>query len=128
MFASCHESSVAFTQPDLGFPTDVLDDFGLFFESQLQMSADLGGIAIGPGAFDQDASGMGVAGFGNRPLAALLPRGIFRGDQAQKFHQFSWALKTGEVAHFRHQGDGHGELHPTQGLQGLDHRVTSATL
>ena len=117
------ESSVTFTQPDLGFPTDVLDDFGLFFESQLQMSADLSGIAIGPGAFDQDASGMGVARFGNRPLSALLPGGIFRGDQAHKLHQFSWALKPRQVTHFRHQGDGHGELHPTQSLEGLDHRV-----
>ena len=122
-FPRAHESSVTFTQSDLGFPTDVLDDFGLFFESQLQMSADLGGIAIRPGPFDQDASGMGVAGFGNRPLPALLAGGIFRGNQAQKLHQFSWALKPCEVAHFCHQGDGHGALHPTQSLEGLDHRV-----
>ena len=96
---------------------------GCVFESQLQMSTDLGGIAVGPGAFDQGASGMGVAGFGNRSLSALLTGGIFRGDQAQEFHQFSWGIKTGQVANFGHHGDGHGELHPTQGLQGLDHRM-----
>ena len=28
---SSHELSVAFPAPDLGFPPDVLDDFGLFF-------------------------------------------------------------------------------------------------
>ena len=55
----CHESSVAFTQPDLGLPADVLDDLGLFFQSQLQMSADLGGIAVGPGAFHQSPVGHG---------------------------------------------------------------------
>jgi hypothetical protein len=77
VFASCHEASVTFTAPDLGFPTDVLDGFWLCFESQLQMSADFSGIALGPGAFDEDASGMGVARFGNRPLSALLPRGVF---------------------------------------------------
>ena len=60
MFASCRQASGAFAEPDLGLPTDVLDHFGLFFEPQLQMAADLGGIAIRPGAFDQDASSMGV--------------------------------------------------------------------
>src|SRR5262245_43988080 len=77
VFASCDEASVAFTESDLGLPADVLDDFGLCFESQLQMSADFSGRAIGPGAFDEDASGRGVARFGHRPLSALLPRGVF---------------------------------------------------
>ena len=43
VFASCHESSGACTEPDLGFPTDVLDDFGLCFESLLQGSTDFSG-------------------------------------------------------------------------------------
>jgi hypothetical protein len=77
MFASCHEASVALAQPDLGLPADVLDHLGLMFESQLQMAADLGGIAVGPGAFHQSPSGMGVTGFGNRPLLAPLSGGIF---------------------------------------------------
>ena len=80
MFASCDESSGSFTQPDLGLPTDVLDDFWLFFESQLEMSTDLGRIAVRPGAFDQSSSGVGIPGFGNRPLLAPLTRGIFRRD------------------------------------------------
>jgi hypothetical protein len=123
VFASCHEAPVTFTEPHLGFPTDVLDDFGLCFEAQLQMSADFRGRAIGPGAFDEDASGMAVARFGNRPLSALLPGGVFGGDQAQEFHQFSWGIKPCQVTHFRHQGYGHREWHATQGLQSLDHRV-----
>jgi hypothetical protein len=52
MFAACDELPIAFTEPDLGFPTDVLDDFGLCFQSQVYVSADLGGIAVGPGPFD----------------------------------------------------------------------------
>ena len=76
MFAFGHESSVAFTQPDLGLPADILDDLGLFFQSQLQMSTDLGGIAVGPGAFHQSPSGMGVTGFGHRTLLAPRTRGI----------------------------------------------------
>ena len=37
-------------------------------------------------------------------------------------HQFSWGIKPCQVTHFRYQGDGHRELHATQGLQSLDHR------
>lgn len=121
MCASCHESSVPFTQSDLGFPPDGLDHFGWFFQSQLHMAADLGGITGGPGAFAQDASGRGVARLGDRSLAALFARRLVRGDQAQKLHQFPWTLKTGEITHFRHQGDSHREWHPTQSLEGLDH-------
>jgi hypothetical protein len=62
VFASRHESSVAFTESDLCFPADVLDDFGLFFESQLQVPADLGRVARGPGAFDENPPGMRVRG------------------------------------------------------------------
>jgi hypothetical protein len=35
MFPSGHQSSVAFTKPHLGFPADVLDDFGRLFKPQL---------------------------------------------------------------------------------------------
>jgi hypothetical protein len=73
MLASCHELSVAFAQPDLGLPADVLDDLWLFFEPQLGVSADLGRIAIGPGAFHESPSGMGVTGFGHRTRLAPLP-------------------------------------------------------
>jgi hypothetical protein len=59
MFASCHEPSGALTQPDLGLPTTVLKNLRWFFEPQLQMSADLGGRAVRPGAFHQRLSGMG---------------------------------------------------------------------
>src|SRR5262250_3086084 len=68
MFASGHQVAVAFAQPALGFPANVLDNLGLFCEAQLQRSADLGGIAVGPGAFDERPPGMGIAGFGNRTL------------------------------------------------------------
>ena len=77
VFASCHEASVAFPEPHLGFPPDVLEHLGLFFEPSLQLSADLGGITIRPGAFDQDASGMGMARFGDGAVAALRTGGLF---------------------------------------------------
>ena len=66
---------------------------------------------------------MGVTGFGNRALPALFACGIFRRDEAQIFHQFSWGIKAREVANFGHDGDGDGTLDAAQGLQGLNHRV-----
>ena len=66
---------------------------------------------------------MGVTRFGQRSLPALLTGGIFRGDQAQEFHQFSWGIKPCQVTHCCYQGYGYRALHATQGLQSLDHRV-----
>ena len=63
LFASYNELAIAFTQPDLHLPTDVLEDFGLFFQSQLQVTAHFGGIAIGAGPFDEGSVGMGVTRF-----------------------------------------------------------------
>jgi hypothetical protein len=122
MFAACDQSSIALAQSDLGFPTDVLNGFGLGFESELQMPADLGWIAGCPGAFAQGASGMGVAGFGNGSLSASLTRGILRRNQAQELHELSGVIAAGEVAQFRHRGHRHRELHAAQRLKRLDDR------
>ena len=51
LLASRDEASVACAQAHLGFPANVLDDFRLLFESQLQVSTDVGGVAVRPGAF-----------------------------------------------------------------------------
>src|SRR5512145_2731806 len=66
---------------------------------------------------------MGVASFGDRALVAALPGGIFRRDQPQEFHQFSWGVKSGQVANFGDHSDGYRELHATERLQGFYHRV-----
>ena len=86
------------------------------------MAADLGGRGRGPGAFDRDASGMGMARLGQRALPTLLPRGICRGNQTQTLQQFSGAVTTSQVTHVRHQGHGDCALHPTPGLESLNHR------
>jgi hypothetical protein len=57
MFASGDQCSIAFTPPYLGFPPDVLDGFGLFFQAQLQVATDLGWVAIGPRSFDEAPTG-----------------------------------------------------------------------
>ena len=75
MLAAGEQSSIALAQPDLGFPTDVLDGFRWCFESELQMPADFRRIAIRPSAFYQSATSMGVAGFGDGALAAAFTSG-----------------------------------------------------
>jgi hypothetical protein len=47
---------------------------------------------------------------------------MLRGNQAHIFQQLPWAFKACQVTHFGHQSDGNSALHPTQGLQGVDHR------
>jgi hypothetical protein len=120
---ACYQAAVAFAQSHLRLPTDVLDGFGVCFQSELEMPTDCGGIAIGPGTFHACATRMRIAGCGDRPLPGSLGTGILRGDQPQEFHELSGSIEAGQVAEFRHRGDSDGELAPTQGLEGLDHRV-----
>lgn len=77
LFPACEESSIAFAQPDLRLPTDSLDRFGELFETELEMAADLGRIAGGPGAFNQCPAGLGIACLGNAALATMIPASIF---------------------------------------------------
>src|SRR5262245_20795158 len=121
MFAPCAEASIPCAQPDLGLPADVLEDLGWCFQSPLEMAADLGRVAVGPGAFNQRPAGLGVPRFGHGAQSASLPRRICRRDQSQALHELSGVRKPAEVAEFGHRGGGHSAWHPTQGLQDRDH-------
>jgi hypothetical protein len=107
----------------LGRPAEVLDRFGVFFQSALAMPAHFRGVPIRPGAFHQSATGMRSARFGHGTLSAALARGVFRGQESQKFHEFAGVREAREVSALGHGGDSHGELNTAQGLKGLDHRV-----
>jgi hypothetical protein len=111
---ACDESSVALTAPDLGLPAEVMAAFGLVFESPLQLSGHLGGVALGPGACDQSPSGLGVAGVGDGPRPALLTGGICRGNQAQACHPFAWLIHTRAIANVGHHGDSPGAWHTAE--------------
>jgi hypothetical protein len=120
MFPARHQASVAFAKSYLDFPADVLDGFGLLYQSKLEMPADFGGIAVRPGAFHERATRMRVAGCGDRTLPASLPSGIFRGDQLQEFYESSRMIEARQAAEFRDRGDVPSQLDITQGLEGLD--------
>jgi hypothetical protein len=81
------------------------------------MPTDVGGLPVGPGAFEQGASGVGVAGVGDRPLPAARPTGIVGGEQARIFQQWPGVVEAGEVAEFGDGGDSHRPLHATEGLE-----------
>ena len=77
VFAAGQQASKAFAQAHLRLPTDVLNRLGELLSPELYVATDVGGIPVGPSAFDQGESGMGVPGCGDRPLSASLPAGIF---------------------------------------------------
>jgi hypothetical protein len=123
--ASGHQASRALTQPHWRLPPEGLERVWQHVQPAWQVATVVGGRPIGPGPVDQGASGMGVAGVGDRTLPAALTAGIFGGDQAQRFHHWSRVLKARQVAAFGQDGHGHGALHPTQALLGLDHWLPS---
>lgn len=122
VLASGEESAGALTPPDLRVPTEVLDHCRGLFPSPWQMSTAFGGLALGPGAFEQRPAGLGVAGCGHRPVPASLGTGVCRGDQAQACHECSGGINAGQVAHVGPQGHGHGPGDAAPGLESRHHR------
>src|SRR5688572_8593441 len=67
--ARCGQAAVALAQAHLRPPGDVADRLRQRFDPIEQLAADPGLHAVGPGAFDQDPAGMGVAGLGDAAAA-----------------------------------------------------------
>jgi hypothetical protein len=97
-----HEPAVALAKPHLGLPGDVADRLGEGLLTLLHLTAHLGVVAIGPGALDEGTPGV---------------------SEAEVTHELSWTVKT--IPELRDGAEGHGELDPTQGLEGFDHGMES---
>jgi hypothetical protein len=69
--------AVASAQPHVGFPTDILNRFRQRSEASLEMAADLGRVAGGPGTFDECMSRLGVPRLSDRALTPPLTTGVF---------------------------------------------------
>ena len=121
MCAACTELPVPLTPSYLRLPTAVLEAFREVFQAEVQMAAHVGRIARRPRAFDQGPTGLRVAGCRAAALATPFTTGVCRRRQAQVTHELAGGLNTGQIAPCGDEGDGHGELHATQGLEGLDH-------
>jgi hypothetical protein len=121
--ASGAPSALALTTPHLGLPADGLDDVGRVCPSALAGSADVRGVARGPGAFAQDATRLGGARCGERIVPPPLSTRVCRGGQAAVWPQRGGVIDAGEVPQRRDQRDGHRALSPASGLKRLDARV-----
>ena len=73
MLAPGDQLSVAFAQTHLRLPPDGLDLGRELLQPELEMSADLRRVPIGPRALDERASGVGVAGLGDAALPPAVP-------------------------------------------------------
>jgi hypothetical protein len=71
----------------------------------LEVTTDFGGISVRPGPFDEGTARVGVTGFGDRALVAMVSRGIFGGCQAEVTHQLAGLVDTCQVAQFGYDGD-----------------------
>jgi hypothetical protein len=78
MFPSGAEMPGAFTQAYLGLPTDLLDRLGPLLQASLQLPADFGGVARGPGSCNEGTAGMAVARLRATALLTPLARRVFR--------------------------------------------------
>src|SRR5262245_56451602 len=119
MLPTCAQLAGLWTEPALGLPTDVLDRFGVFCQSALERLAHF---CWGPrrsDAFNEDATGMGLPGFGHGPWAAPLARGGCRGLEAQKCHECSGGIEARQVAECGYGGHGHCAQHAAQSLEGF---------
>jgi hypothetical protein len=64
VFPAGHQPAIALAPPYLRLPTAVLDRLRQLFQPKWQVAADLGGISVGPSAFDEDTARMRMAGCG----------------------------------------------------------------
>jgi hypothetical protein len=117
MFAPCAALPIACAQPGLGLPTAVLARRGELLQAAWQVSAHVGRVAIRPGPFDQDPTGMGIPGLRDPSLASALATGIFRRRQAQVLHELSRVITAGQVPAFGDEGDHPRPRHATEGLE-----------
>jgi hypothetical protein len=58
VFATAAQPPEPLAEPDLGLPGDVLDVLGELLDASANRFGDLGGMTVGPGAFDEDAAGV----------------------------------------------------------------------
>ena len=114
--------SVAGAPSSLGLPTDIVERLGPLLQASRPMPADVGGVAIGPGAFDQRPAGRAVARRGEAARSAPRSRRVCRRCYAPGVHERSGVIAPGAVAAFGPGGHGDRAWHPASGLERVDDR------
>jgi hypothetical protein len=121
----CAELPIALTPADLSLPTRVLERLGEPFQAALLGPTHVSRVARGPGPFDQSPTGRGIPRRREAFLASALTTSICRRRQAQRLHEWSGVIESGEIAECRDGGDRHGQRHATEGLERINHRAES---
>ncbi len=116
------QASIPCAEPYLCLPANIGHGFGEFLQAQWQGATDVRGRAVRPGPFAECLASLGVSWLGDRARPAPLTAGVVRRRQAQVTHELSGVVQAGQLPAFRDDGDGDGQLHAPQGVQGLDHR------
>src|SRR5262245_3859188 len=128
VFAAGDQSAEAAAETDLGLPGDVADGLGQTLEALLDVWRDLGGEAIGPGALDENATGVSVAGLGDAAETATLAGGVHAGDESEEAGELTGVVEARDVAELGGDGDGDGALDAAHGLEGADDRGETPAL
>jgi hypothetical protein len=75
VLASGHQVSIAFAQSHLRLPADILEGLGPLFQTQVEMTADLRRIPVGPGTFEKGAApGLALGGVGTCCVGSVRGR------------------------------------------------------
>ena len=80
-------------------------------------------VPVLPSRFDEHASQMGVAGFGDRALDPFGPAGILGGDQAGEGHQTRGRRKAAGVAEFGGKGQRREVVDAAEAAEAFDPRL-----
>ena len=88
-FAAREQPAISGAEPDLRFPPDVANDFWQRFDPVDLVTANPRLHSVSPGAFDQRAPGMGVAGLGDAAAPDGLATRSLAWDQAEIGHELA---------------------------------------
>ena len=97
------QPTISSAEPNLRFPPNVTNDFWQRLNAVDLVTTDARFHSVSPGAFDQRAPGVGVAGLGDTAASDGFATRSFARDQAEIGHELAWVREACEVAHFRDQ-------------------------
>src|ERR1700730_13511413 len=101
-------------------PGDIANDFWQSLDPIDLMTTDARLHSVSPRAFDQRASGMGVAGLGDAAASDGLAARLLARDQAEIGHELARVCKACEIAHFSDQHHGCDQSDTPHRLQGIN--------
>ena len=91
--AACAQPTISSAEPKLRSPGDIANDFWQSLDPIDLMTTDARLHSVSPGAFDQRASGMGVAGLGDAAASDGLAARLLARDQAEIGHELARVCK-----------------------------------